>query len=171
VGRVTRRRLPAPTAATVEPTEIPIARLLAMAFRGLIDDLHRRLGERGVAELRPAWGFVLLAARERPVSVGDVGELLGVTKQAASKLVQGMEAAKLLRRAARAADTDSRRRDVEPTARGLHLLEQAEEVYRELEAEWVELLGARAVAKLRSDLTRIVLERGAGELPPVKPTW
>jgi DNA-binding MarR family transcriptional regulator len=168
VGGV-RRRKPAEPAA--EPGAIPLARLLAMAFRGLIDDLHERLARRGVQELRPAWGFVLLAARERPVNVTDVGALLGVTKQAASKMVRAMEVARLLRPAASDVEKDSRRHDVEPTARGLHVLEQAEEVYRDLEGEWEELLGARAVAKLRHDLTRIVLVRGGGELPPVKPTW
>src|SRR4051794_25391709 len=60
---------------------IPIARLLAMAFRSLVDELHERLAERGIRDLRPAYGFVLLAARREPVGVGDVGVLLGTTKQ------------------------------------------------------------------------------------------
>jgi len=36
---------------------VPLARLLAMSFQQLIDDLHVRLAVRGWTDVRPAFGF------------------------------------------------------------------------------------------------------------------
>ena len=59
----------------------PLGRLLAMALAAVIDELHERLAGVGWPRVRPMWGFVLLALRDRPRNIGDVGELLGVSKQ------------------------------------------------------------------------------------------
>ena len=42
---------------------IPLARLFAMAYYHFVDALHTRLAELGWDDVRPAYGFVLLAAR------------------------------------------------------------------------------------------------------------
>ena len=42
----------------------PLARLFAIAYRLLIDGLHDRLQAQGWTDVRPAYGFVLLAARD-----------------------------------------------------------------------------------------------------------
>ena len=68
---------------TAENEPIPLARLLAMSFRTMIDELHARLGQRGWSDVRPAYGFVLLALRDGPTSAKDVAALMGTTKQAA----------------------------------------------------------------------------------------
>src|SRR5262245_57631884 len=47
--------------------DVPIARLTAMAFETLIEDLHRRLAKRGWHDVRPTFGFVLHEARRRPL--------------------------------------------------------------------------------------------------------
>jgi hypothetical protein len=52
-----------PEAASGDP---PLARLFAIAYRLLIDSLHERLQARGWTDVRPAYGFVLLAARDQP---------------------------------------------------------------------------------------------------------
>ena len=46
----------------------PLARLCAMAYRDLVDGLHQRLVERGWNDVRPAFGFALLAARDVPTT-------------------------------------------------------------------------------------------------------
>ena len=68
----------------------PLAGLFAIGYRQLIDGLHDRLRARGWTDIRPAFGFVLLAARDQPTSVTELAELMGMTKQAASKLVDAM---------------------------------------------------------------------------------
>lgn len=149
--------------------DVPLARLCAMAFRTLIDDLHERLRHRGYAELRPAFGFVLLAARERPISGKEVAQLTGVSKQAAAKLLAGMQGDGYLREAPAAAD--ARIRPLRITARGQRLLRVVEEIYAELEAEWAEAIGGQHLQEVKAGLTRALLVRHDGELPPVKPTW
>jgi DNA-binding MarR family transcriptional regulator len=148
---------------------MPIARLLAMAFRSLIDALHERLAKRGIGDVRPAYGFVLLAARQAPIGVGDIGDLLGTTKQAASKLVDSLEGDGYVRRATDAGDGRARR--IELTRRGHLVLEAVEEIYAELESEWGAIVGRREVERIRAILTEILRAQNGGSLPPVRPTW
>ena len=153
-----------------EPTApVPIARLLAMAYRMLMDDLHQRLRDQGWHDVRPAFGFVLLAARDEPTTAKDLAALMGTTKQAAAKLVEAMEEAGYVRRSVSTAD--GRRREVALSARGRRLLASVESIYADLEAEWAAVIGDGGVARLRGDLTKVVTDRHDGELPAVRPTW
>ena len=44
-----------------EPSQpVPLARLLAIAYRSLVDGLHGRLRDQGWVDVRPAFGFVAL---------------------------------------------------------------------------------------------------------------
>jgi DNA-binding MarR family transcriptional regulator len=153
-----------------EPTPaVPIARLLAMAYRMLMDDLHDRLRARGWDDVRPAFGFVLLAARAEPTTATAMAELMGTTKQAASKLIDSMESAGYVGRSV--GTRDARRREVELSPRGRELLAAVEAIYAELEAEWAAVVGEPALARLRRDLTNVVAHRHDGSLPAVRPTW
>jgi len=58
-------------------------RLFAMAYRHLVVDLHERLVARGWRDVRPHYGYVLLACRDQPTTSGGLAALLGVSKQAA----------------------------------------------------------------------------------------
>lgn len=147
----------------------PLARLFAMAYRMLIDDLHGALRARGWTDVRPAFGFVLLAARSRPTTATELAALMGTTKQAASKLVDTMVAAGYVERTDDVAD--ARQRAVALTRRGRSLLATVEEVYVELERGWAAVIGAARVERLRGDLMRVLTHRHGGELPPVRPTW
>src|SRR3954470_8481047 len=96
---------------------IPLARLLAMAYRELIDGLHSRLPSAGFRDVRPSYGFVLLAVRDRPATVVELAGLLGVTKQAASKLVAAMAGAKYVQRTTDA--NDARAKNIALAPRGV----------------------------------------------------
>ncbi|HEY3143484.1 MAG TPA: MarR family transcriptional regulator [Acidimicrobiales bacterium] len=148
---------------------VPLARLFAMAFRHLIDELHERLDERGWPDHRPAFGFVLLAAREQPLTGRAIGDLLGMTKQAASKLVESMEDAGYVRR--RPDPSDARVKVVALTPRGHRLLDVVEEVYAELETDWSQVIGVERLEAMRSDLLDVLRARHGGDLPAVRPTW
>jgi DNA-binding MarR family transcriptional regulator len=151
-------------AVTARP---PLARLFAIAYRSLIDDLHDALRTRGWRDVRPAFGFVLLAAADAPTTVSDLAALMGTSKQAASKLVDVMEDAGYVRRGTDAADT--RQRPVRLTSRGRRLLDAVEAIYDELEQGWADVIGANGVERVRRDLTKVLAVDGA--LPPVRPTW
>ncbi len=146
----------------------PLARLFAVAFRSLIDALHVELRARGWHDVRPAYGFVLLAAADAPTAVTDLATLLGTTKQAASKLVDAMVVAGYVRR--EPAPGDRRRRPVALTARGRALLAAVEDIYRDLERRWADVIGPAAVERMRGDLVTVLTDGPDGRLPPVRPT-
>ena len=145
-----------------------LARLFAIAYRSLVDDLHQSLRERGWDDVRPAYGFVLLAARSAPTTSTELAALMGTTKQAASKLVDSMEQAGLVRR--ERGDPDARQRPVALSDRGRRLLAEVEDIHAELERGWAAVVGAEAVERLRADLVA-VLAKPDGTMQPVRPTW
>jgi DNA-binding MarR family transcriptional regulator len=138
-----------------------------MAYRHLVVGLHERLVARGWRDVRPHYGYVLLACRDHPTTSGEIAALLGVSKQAASKLVDGMVDASLLRRSTSPAD--SRAKLVALTARGRRLLAVVEEIYGELEADWVAIVGKPTVAAVREGLVDVLTSAYGGVLPPVRP--
>ncbi len=143
-----------------------------MAFRQLIDDLHEQLEQRGFTNVKRSYGFVLLAVRDaedETITASDIATLLGVTKQAASKLVEAMVDSDYLLRAV--SDDDGRQRPLTLTKRGHKLLHVVEQIYGELERSWAVDIGEAAVARLRTDLTTVLLARNNNALPPVRPTW
>ena len=153
--------------ARVPDRDPPLARLFAIAYRLLIDGLHDRLRVEGWADVRPVFGFVLLAARDQPTSVTELAALLGITKQAASKLVDSMVSGGYVRRGAD--PKDGRQRPVSVTSRGEELLSAVEQIYGELEDHWAEVIGAAHVHRMRRDLTRVLSDPSDGQLPPVRP--
>lgn len=148
---------------------IPLARLLAMSFRTMIDELHARLRQRGWTDVRPAYGFVLLALRDGPSSAKGVAALMGTTKQAASQLVDAMEAAGYLSRVA--SSSDGRVRELVLADRGRELLAAVEGIYAEIEGEWAERTGRQELATTRRALLSVVRSADDGTLPAVRPTW
>ena len=146
---------------------IPLARLFTMAARTLTDELHERLARRGWSEIPEAAGYVLLACRDSPATGSEIAALMRTSKQAASKLLEGLEEAVLVER--RPDTVDTRRKVVSLTPRGRDLLTAAEEVYAELEAQWADVVGRDRVEALRADLTRVLLQTFGGSLPAVGP--
>lgn len=146
---------------------VPMARLLAMGLRLLVDGLHERLSARGWDDVRPSYGFVLLAVRDASTTTGRLAELLGVTKQATSKLLDAMEASGYVRRLPDA--RDARSKIVELDTRGHELLADVERIYADLDAEWAAAIGLTALEQTRSRLTRVVLSAHDGVFPAVRP--
>ena len=145
---------------------VPLARLFAMGYRVLIDGLHEELPRRGWPDIRPSFGFVLLALRDAPASLRDLPVTLGTSKQAVSKLVDAMVAAGYVERGAD--PDDARAKRVQLSDRGRRLLVTVEEVYADLEREWATVLGEERLAGLRADLTAALSTTAGGRLPPVR---
>jgi DNA-binding MarR family transcriptional regulator len=147
---------------------VPLARLFVMGAGQLLNRLHEHLEARGWRGMRPAFGYILGAVREEPMTVSDIAAFLGVSKQAASKIVTTMVDAGYVSAAAH--PTDSRAKLVAITPRGHALLTDAEEIYRDLEGEWAALVGRSGIESIRADLTTILRATNDGQLPPVRPT-
>lgn len=152
---------------TTDGSPMPLARLLGLGFRQLIDDLHVRLVERGWTDVRESYGFVLLALREQETTTTELGALLGVSKQAMSKLLDAMDAAGYVER--RDDPRDGRAKAVGLAGRGRALLAVVESIYTDLEAEWAGVIGPAAVVDLRHGIEAVLRSRHGGELPRLRP--
>lgn len=124
--------------------------LLLAGFRTLIDDLHAELARQGHAELRPAHGFVLQAVGVDGTTASELGQRLGVSKQAAGKTVDRLVALGYLERADD--PRDARRKLVRMTEQGLDGLRRSAVVFDELRDRWAATLGPDRVAALEDDL-------------------
>jgi DNA-binding MarR family transcriptional regulator len=149
-------------------SQVPLARLLAMAYRQLIDELHARLAAAGYDDVRSAFGYVLLALRDQPVTAADLTLLLGVTKQATSKLIDEMERGGYVTRETHG--EDARAKAIGITARGRKFLTVVEGIYRDLENDWARVTSRKRVEAIRNDLRAIVEATHGGRLPAVRPT-
>lgn len=144
--------------------ELPL--LLAGAFRGLIDELHERLAERGHPDLRPAYGFALQAIGPSGATTSELGRRLGVSKQAATKTVGRLAALGYVDRTPDPGD--ARAVLVIITDRGMDSLRLSAEIFEDLRGEWVRELGGDRVRALEDDLTTMVGRGGGvriGDLP------
>src|SRR5947209_4608398 len=65
--------------------------LLARGFRATVDELQRRLAAEGFADVRPAHGFAFVRLAPDGATGNELAEHLGVTKQAASQMVDELE--------------------------------------------------------------------------------
>jgi DNA-binding MarR family transcriptional regulator len=164
------------TVVAVDRPHPPLARLFAMAFAQLIDDLHEQLEQRGWTDVRRSYGFVLLSLREgtrndadTTITATDIASLLGVSKQAASKLIDAMADSGYVQRAS--SDDDRRQRPLELSRRGHRLLAVVEEIYADLEQAWADEIGVGAVDQMRANVARVLLTRNDNVFPPVRPTW
>jgi DNA-binding MarR family transcriptional regulator len=146
---------------------IPLARLMGMGFRQLIDDLHVRLEARGWHDVRPSYGFVLLAIRDQDTTTTVLADVLGVTKQATSKLLDAMEHGRYIER--RSTGGDGRMKTVTLAPRGHELLAAVEAIYTELESEWAAIIGPTGLEQTRTRLERVLRARHGGQLPQLRP--
>ena len=146
---------------------VPMARLLGMAFRHLVDDLHVRLEMQGWDDVRQSYGVVLLALRHQDSTTTDLARLMDVTKQATSKLLDAMEEGRYIER--RSGNNDGRVKVVALAPRGHELLAAVEAIYTELESEWAEVIGTTGLEQTRHRLERVLRARHGGELPQLRP--
>src|SRR5438128_1677151 len=130
--------------------------LLTLALRAFVDQLHRELDVRGFADVRPAFGVVFRALREEPLTLTDLASRLGVTKQAASKVVDEMVELRLVRR--RASPTDARAKLLVLTPRGRRAMATAMQVGAEIDARLADQTGRRAVNITHATLEAFVVQ-------------
>jgi DNA-binding MarR family transcriptional regulator len=132
--------------------ELPL--LLLGGFRVLIDRLHAELARRGHPDVRPAYGFAMQAIGMRGATGTEIGQRLGVSKQAAGKTVDRLVALGYVERESDTAD--GRRKLIRLTPRGVESLALSAQIFDQLRAEWVATLGADRVADVERALRRVV---------------
>ncbi|MFJ4979094.1 MarR family winged helix-turn-helix transcriptional regulator [Streptomyces coeruleorubidus] len=138
------------------------AALLAAAG-GLTQRINEGVVARGFEGVRPAHGFAFARLAPDGATVTDLAAHLGVTKQAASQLVDEMVRKGYAER--RPHPDDARARLVVLTGRGWECTRAAEEAAAEAVREWGDVLGEGEVRALGEQLLRIA-PRG-----PIRPAW
>ncbi|MFC0507512.1 MarR family winged helix-turn-helix transcriptional regulator [Micromonospora costi] len=127
--------------------------LLLAGFRTLIDDLHAELARQGHSDLRPLHGFVLQAVGPDGTTASELGQRLGVSKQAAGKTVDRLVALGYLERADD--PRDARRKLVRMTERGYDGLRRSAVIFDQLRDRWAATLGPERVAAIEDDLRAV----------------
>ncbi|MFF8969183.1 MarR family winged helix-turn-helix transcriptional regulator [Streptomyces sp. NPDC014995] len=139
---------------------------LTAALLAAAGDLTRRINDgveaRGFAG-RPAYGFAFTRLAPDGATVTELATHLGVTKQAASQLVDELVRKGYVER--RPHPGDARARLVVLTERGWECTRAAEEAAAEAVRAWAEVLGEGEVRALRDGLVRIA------PYGPLRPTW
>lgn len=152
----------------VEEQHTPLARLFSMGLRYLVDELLKRLQKRGWQDIREIHGYILMALKRNDANTNnDLAVLLGMSKQAMSKIIEMMEREQLIQRITDA--QDARTKKLILTPRGEELLASVEEIYAELEEEWAQRIGHENIELMRIHLEDIMKFYHSGQLPSLRP--
>ena len=130
--------------------------LLLAGFESINDEANRRLAEQGHPGMRAAYGFTMQAVGGGS-TVSEVGRVLGISKQAATKTVGRLVELGYLRIDGDPAD--ARRKIVTPTARGIDMLNRSAMIFEEIANEWADAIGRRRFGQLEDDLDALVGDR------------
>ena len=145
----------------VEPAALGVCQLAL--FVGLAGDrlLLGQLAQAGFGDLREAHGFVVQHLLGGARGVSELGKLLGVTQQAASKQVAELQRAGYVEDAP--AGPDARVRTVQLAARGHACVRAARTLRARLERELAAQLGPERAATLRATLAEVLEQLGGSE--------
>ena len=140
---------------------------LSAALLAAAGELTRRINDgvvaRGFEGVRPAHGFAFARLAPDGATVTDLAVHLGVTKQAASQLVDEIVRKGYAER--RSHPVDARAKLIVLTEQGWACTRAAEEAAAEVVREWSAVLGEGEVRALRGQLGRIA------PYGPIRPAW
>jgi DNA-binding MarR family transcriptional regulator len=146
---------------SIDPESIDLATLAWLAGVSANEHLLQRTRAGGHSQIRNSHGYVFQHLIGGPRAIGELASLLGVTQQAASKVVAELTELGYVER--RSDAIDSRVRRVALTARGRAVIERSRAARSKLEAELVAELGTRAVATARRTLLALLARIGGLE--------
>ena len=155
-----------------EPSDPDFAILVVAATRAVADRLQAAMTAAGHAQMRPPFGFVIRALAEAGLTLTELAERLGVTKQAAIKVVDEMEAHGFVER--RPAPADRRSKILGLTERGRDVRRAALATSHRIEDELRADLGDADVDAARRVLLRFVeASGGLGDVHAgrARPVW
>ena len=145
--------------------------LLMMTVRYQLDELHRRMAEIGYPDLRPAHGIIFqLLALKNGATGNEIAEHLGVTKQAASQMLDFLQKQGYITR--QPLPGDARGKLVRLSDKGWRCIRESERIMVELENKMGESLGPDSLANFRIGLRHFMQQTHGGSYPILlKPIW
>jgi DNA-binding MarR family transcriptional regulator len=134
----------------LDPARLDVPVLVSLAAVSLQERAREWLVADGLAGVRPSHGFVFQHLVERSPTIGELADALGVTQQAASKVVVELEGLGHVER--RTDEVDSRVRRAALTEAGRDVVARGREHRARLEADLVTRHGQEAVDAARKVL-------------------
>ena len=128
--------------------------LIVGAARVVADRLNGAVERAGVADMRTAFGYVIRVLAAGDCTLTELAEMLGVSKQAAIKVVDEMEARRFLGRHPH--PEDRRVKVLRLTDKGIKVRRAALAASRTMERELRQQLGDSAVDGLRHTLDELL---------------
>ena len=147
---------------------LDFALLVTVAARAVADRLVAAHAAAGYDQVRPPHGFVIRALADGGLTLTDLAEHLGITKQGAQKVVDDMEGRGLVERVP--SGTDRRAKLLQLTADGQAVRAIALTESRRMESEIRRALGTEAGDAMRGGLERFVERNGARD-GRARPVW
>ncbi|MEY2399490.1 MAG: hypothetical protein QOJ00_2664 [Actinomycetota bacterium] len=142
-------------------TEPDFAVLITAANRCVADRLGAAVATAGGQRMRPSFGFVLRAVAAEEPTVSRLAALLGVSKQAASRLADDMVELGFIERLAD--EADRRRTRLGLTSTGRKIRDRAQAESNAMEAELRKRFGSDQVQHLRALLVDFIERHGGAE--------
>ncbi len=143
--------------------------LMGLAFHNFIDELQMKIAGAGFSDVRPGHGFAFQLLSFKNASVNELADHLGVTKQAASQMVEYLEEHNYV--ISQPDPKDRRIKVVALTARGWACIQKTEEILSEQEQNLAGELGPARVAELRNLLRRVVYRQQGDRPLRLRPIW
>jgi DNA-binding MarR family transcriptional regulator len=143
------------------------ALLVVGASRPVAERLNAAVAAAGVDDMRARYGFVIRALARAPLGLTELAEYLGVTKQAAIKVVDEMEARGFLIREPH--PQDRRAKVLVLTEQGQRVRQAALAESRRMEDELRAELGDADVDAFRRVLVRFAERHG--DASGARPVW
>lgn len=140
-----------------------LSTVVLRAASTLVDGVQEGMRRRGYPDLRPAHGFAFSRVSGQGCTVNELGEHLGVSKQAASQMVAELEDKGYLERARHPGD--GRAVLVTLSVRGRAATRAAEASAADSLRGWASSLSETRLRHLHKDLATLA---GPG---PLRPTW
>ena len=137
------------------------------ASRPVAERLNAAVAAAGIDDMRSPYGFVIRALAREPLGLTELSDYLGVTKQAAIKVVDEMEARGFLVREPH--PRDRRAKVLVLTAKGTAVRDAALAESRRMEAELRRELGDADIDAMRRVLVRFAARHG--DASGARPVW
>jgi DNA-binding MarR family transcriptional regulator len=141
-----------PARAPAPAQDLPL--LLLAAAAEVTDSVHAGVVAGGFTDLRPTHGFAFARMAPDGATVGEIADHLGVTKQAASQLVEELVTKGYALRNPH--PHDARARLITLTDRGWAATRAADAASAEFARHWAAALGEDQIMALRDTLARVV---------------
>ncbi|MFF5036213.1 MarR family winged helix-turn-helix transcriptional regulator [Nocardia salmonicida] len=145
------------------PANADLPLLLLAAAAEVTQAVHAGVTAAGFTDIRPTHGFAFVRMAPDGATVGEIAEHLGVTKQAASQLVDELVSKGYADRNPH--PRDARARLITLTDRGWACTRAADAALAEFTQTWSDALGAATLTQVGAALRRVVVPGR------VRPSW